>query len=164
MDRVDTYPLVDEHGGDEDEDQEDNDEDDNNTGLALSPVLLALHQLVDSVFAAGDEGHVEGGHCELLRFCREKMISSGSDNVCEKVFDDKIPELDLSRCETQRARRNAQGRERPSLARTTELGFATRQTDAAQLLQGNQWGAYIHEVNRSGDGMRQSSLKEVELG
>lgn len=51
-----------------------------------------------------------------------------------------------------------------ALARTRELGIATRQTDAAQLLQGNQWGAYIHEVNRSCDGRRQSSLKEVELG
>jgi len=51
-----------------------------------------------------------------------------------------------------------------ALARTRELGIATTQTDAAQLLQGNQWGAYIHEVNRSCDGIRQSSLKEVELG
>lgn len=58
-----TYLLVDEHGNDQDGDEEDNDEDDDDTGFSLSPVL-ALHQLVDSILAACDEGHVDGGHCE----------------------------------------------------------------------------------------------------
>jgi hypothetical protein len=59
------YLLVDEHGNDEDCDKEDDDEDDDDTGFALSPVLLALHQLVGSVVAAADElVHVDGGHCE----------------------------------------------------------------------------------------------------
>lgn len=60
-----TYPFVDEHGNDEDGDEEDNDENDNDTGLTLGPVLLALDELVKSVFAASDDGHVDGGHCEL---------------------------------------------------------------------------------------------------
>jgi hypothetical protein len=55
--------LVDEHGQDKDGDEEDNDEDDNDTGLTLGPVL-ALHELVNSVLAASDEGHIDGGHCE----------------------------------------------------------------------------------------------------
>lgn len=113
-DGVDTYPLVDEHSGDEDEDQEDDDEDNNDTGLALGPVLLALHELVDSVFAAGDEGHVEGGHCDLLRFYREKMISGGSDDVREKVSDEKIPESEFSRCD-------AAGASKCSRSRAAEL-------------------------------------------
>lgn len=65
-----TYPLVDEHGENEDGDQEDDDEDNNDTGFALSPVF-ALHQLVDSVLAAGDEGHVDGGHCECGSFWKK---------------------------------------------------------------------------------------------
>jgi hypothetical protein len=65
-----TYPLVDEHGNDEEKDEEDDDKDDDDTGFALSPVL-ALHQLVDSILAAGDEGHVDDGHCEceFVVFC-----------------------------------------------------------------------------------------------
>lgn len=59
-----TYPLVDEHGKDENGNEEDNDEDDNDTRLALSPVL-ALHQLVNSILAASDEGHVDSGHCVM---------------------------------------------------------------------------------------------------
>lgn len=47
-----TYPLVNEHGNDEEYDQEDNDEDDDNTGLTLSPVLASLDQLVDGELAA----------------------------------------------------------------------------------------------------------------
>ena len=46
-----TYPLVDEHGNNQDGDKEDNDEDDNDTGLTLGPVL-ALDELVKSVLAA----------------------------------------------------------------------------------------------------------------
>jgi hypothetical protein len=65
-----TYLLVDEHGNDKDRNEEDNDEDDNDTGLTLGPVL-ALHELVNSVLAAGDEGHVDGGHCECVGFCRK---------------------------------------------------------------------------------------------
>jgi hypothetical protein len=69
--RGSTYPLVDEHGKDEDGDKEDNDEDDDDTGFALSPVL-ALHELVDGVLAARDEGHVDGGHCECGGFLEER--------------------------------------------------------------------------------------------
>lgn len=58
-----TYLLVDEHGKNKNGDKEDNDEDDNDTGLTLGPVL-ALDQLVESVLAASDEGHVDGGHCD----------------------------------------------------------------------------------------------------
>jgi hypothetical protein len=68
-----SYPLVDEHGDDEEEDEEDDDEDDDDTGLALGPVLLALDELVDGVLgAAGNEGHVKGGHCGCMGvFCEE---------------------------------------------------------------------------------------------
>jgi hypothetical protein len=59
-----TYLLADEDTNSQKGNKEDNDQNKDDTGLALSPVLLTLGQLVESVLAASDEGHVEGGHCE----------------------------------------------------------------------------------------------------
>jgi hypothetical protein len=74
----DAYLLVDEQSDEEDEDEEDNAEDDDDTNFALSPVLLALHQLVGSIVAAADDlVHVDGGHCEG-GFLMEEVISWGS--------------------------------------------------------------------------------------
>jgi len=58
-----TYLLVDEHGNDQDGDEENNDKDDDDTGLTLSPVLVTLGQLVESVLGASGDGHRDGGHC-----------------------------------------------------------------------------------------------------
>lgn len=58
-----TYPLVDEHGNDQDKNEEDDDEDNDDTDLTLGPVLLALGKLVQDVLAASGKGHVDGGHC-----------------------------------------------------------------------------------------------------
>lgn len=68
MERDNADLLVDEHGKNKDSNEEDDDKDDDDTGLALGPVLLALHELVDSILAAGDEGHVDGGHCGCRSF------------------------------------------------------------------------------------------------
>ena len=57
------YPLLDEQSNHEDRDGTDDSEDDDDTGLPLSEVL-ALDELGDGSFAAGDEGHVDGGHCD----------------------------------------------------------------------------------------------------
>jgi hypothetical protein len=62
--KVATYPLADEYTDHQDGDKEDNDKDNDDTGLTLGPVLLALGELVKSVLAASNEGHVEGGHCK----------------------------------------------------------------------------------------------------
>jgi hypothetical protein len=122
--RARTYPLVDEHGNDEDEDEEDDDEDDDDTGLALRPVLLALHELVDSVLGASHEGHVDGGHCECGGFLdEEKMVSRGS--VREYICAERCANCGScsTRCETKigsegsHPRVQVESGPRPALAR-----------------------------------------------
>ena len=79
-----TYPLVDEHGNDQDGDEENNDEDDNDTGLTLSPVLVALGEVEESVLGASGKRHADGGHCVCRGFlrvsvrqrCSKKLLKS----------------------------------------------------------------------------------------
>jgi hypothetical protein len=75
-----TYLLVNEHSNNQNRHEEDDDENENDTGLALSPVVT-LCQLVESVLAASDEGHVDGGHCE----CEFSMAVALETNSC-KMF------------------------------------------------------------------------------
>ena len=51
-----TYALGDEYTDQQAGNEEDNDEDDNDTGLTLSPVLVTLGQLVESVLGASGDG------------------------------------------------------------------------------------------------------------
>lgn len=58
-----TYALGDEYTDQQAGNEEDNDEDNNDTGLTLSPVLVALGQLGDGVLAASGNEVGDGGHC-----------------------------------------------------------------------------------------------------
>lgn len=60
-----SYPLLDEKCDHEDRDGTDDGEDDDDTGFPLSKVF-ALDELGESNLAAGDERHVEGGHCSCF--------------------------------------------------------------------------------------------------
>ena len=58
-----THLLGDEHGNQQNSNSADNSEDEDDTGFTGSPVL-ALDDVGDDSFAACDEGHVDGGHCD----------------------------------------------------------------------------------------------------
>jgi hypothetical protein len=56
------YLLLDEQSYQEQANSTEDGEDEDDTWLLCCPVL-ALHELVDSDLAAGNQRHVEGGHC-----------------------------------------------------------------------------------------------------
>lgn len=57
------YPLLDEQADHEKGNSADDGEHNDDTGFPSGPVL-ALDELVQSNLAAGDERHVDGGHCD----------------------------------------------------------------------------------------------------
>jgi len=77
-----TYPLVDEHGNDQEKDEENNDKDNNDTGLALGPVLVALGELEESILGASGKGHADGGHCVCCRVSGSKSVRKGARRIC----------------------------------------------------------------------------------